>query len=307
MRISRRLLSAAASASTANPSEIAFFSRLSQQWWDESGEFAFLHRMNPVRVGYIRDKILATIEDEAPTPSQGRDTVRALGARPLAGLDILDIGCGGGLLCESLARLGGRTLGIDASASNIAIATLHASQDPRLSGSPTSSNVSSQSLEYKHTTSEELLASKGKPAQFDVVCSMEVLEHVDHPDKFLRSCADLVKPGGHLFLSTISRTPLSQFLTITMAENILGLVSRGTHDYAKYVKPSELVEFFRNELRWIRTPSTGSQGALPFDQAELRGMAYLPWAGKWILAPRGAPMELDCNYLFWARKPKLPQ
>lgn len=94
---------------------------------------------------------------------------------------------------QSLARLGGRTLGIDASSSNIAIASLHASQDPRLSGSPTSSNVSSQSLEYKHTTSEELLAFEGKRAQFDVVCSMEVLEHVDHPDKFLRSCADLVK------------------------------------------------------------------------------------------------------------------
>ncbi|KAG8908639.1 Hexaprenyldihydroxybenzoate methyltransferase, mitochondrial [Tulasnella sp. 403] len=302
MRISRRLLTTA--FSSANPSEIAFFSKLSQQWWNESGEFAQLHAMNPVRVKYIRDKLVHSLRDDANTVEEGEAAIRAKGTKVLSGLDVLDVGCGGGLLCESLARLGARTLGIDASASNVAIASLHASQDPRLSSSSPSTATDSPILRYLHTTSEELLASKeaSSPPQFDVVCSMEVLEHVDHPAQFLRTCAELVKPGGHIFLSTISRTPLARFLTITMAEDVLRMVSRGTHSYDKFIKPSELVAFFRKDLSWISSVGEGVSN-LPYSQAELRGMMYLPWAGEWILTPRGAPLELDCNYLFWARKP----
>jgi len=192
-------------------------------------------------------------------------------------------------------------VGIDASSSNIAIASLHASQDPRLSGpSPTLGYIP---LEYRHTTSEELLASGSELVEYDVVCSLEVLEHVNNPSQFLKSCATLVKPGGHLFLSTISRTPLSRFLTIAMAEDVLRLVSQGTHAYDKFVKPSELVAFFRDELNWLPHPVPEGSSTLPLSQAELRGIMYLPWAGRWILTPRGAPLELDCNYLFWIRKP----
>ncbi|KAG8936002.1 Hexaprenyldihydroxybenzoate methyltransferase, mitochondrial [Tulasnella sp. 418] len=301
MRISRRLLSA---ASSVNPSEIAFFSQLSQHWWDEHGEFALLHRMNPVRVGYIRDKIIESARDDAETVEQGDRLVSQRGSKILDGMSVLDVGCGGGLLSEALARLGGRTTGIDASESNIKIASLHASQDPEFASQ---SSSSPQKLQYIHTSSEELLA-KSNGAQYDVVCSMEVLEHVDSPSEFLRTLGDLVKPGGHLFLSTISRTPLAQLLTITMAEDILRLVSPKTHTYSKFVKPSELATFFREELKWIQgnPPSLGQGGPgyIPRQQGEFRGMAYIPWTGRWTIPPRGVPFELDCNYLFWARKPR---
>ncbi|TFK39779.1 S-adenosyl-L-methionine-dependent methyltransferase [Crucibulum laeve] len=303
---------------TINPAEIAHFSRLSSQWWDEQGEFGFLHKMNPVRVQFIRQKLLETLYDDQP--ANDMHDIEPMGV--LKGLDVLDVGCGGGLLSESLARLGAHTTGIDASESNITIASLHASADPKLA-------PPSRALTYLHAPAETLLAS---PKRYDVVCSMEVLEHVDNPTSFLSTCAELVKPGGHLFLSTISRTPLAYALTILMAEDILRKVSSGTHTYSKFIKPSELVQFFR-EYRsplpsssshslphspshpssippspqqtysrpWISTPSSSPPART---QAETRGLIYNPLQARWHLAPRNAWGSTECNYLFWVRKPK---
>ncbi|CDO76421.1 hypothetical protein BN946_scf184338.g1 [Trametes cinnabarina] len=290
---------------------------LSEQWWDERGEFGLLHKMNPVRMQFIRNKVLEIQRDE--------DESKANDLHPLNGLDVVDVGCGGGLLCESLARLGGRTLGIDASSSNIAIASLHAAADPSLTPSTLGSTKGGcGALQYEHTSVEELLMRRG-PGSFDVVCSMEVIEHVDNPRTFLTNCASLVKPGGHLFLSTIARTPLSYFLTIFAAEHLLRLVSPGTHTYAKYINPEEMTEFFvSTPLPPDNMPSSDSlpkhptspsrpwisrlYGGAPLrTEAEIRGMVYLPWKGEWMLVPRGAPgasmWAKACNYLFWVRRP----
>ncbi|OCH87387.1 ubiquinone biosynthesis O-methyltransferase [Obba rivulosa] len=312
-----------ASPSSVNPDEIAHFSRLSSLWWDERGEFGLLHKMNPVRMQFIRDKVLEMRrEDEGELSAEQEQRV-------LEGIDVVDVGCGGGLLCESLTRLGGNTLGIDASSSNIAIASLHASFDPSLSFADSASRTSPPPetgprrgrLRYEHTSVEDLLAREG-PKRFDVVCSMEVLEHVDNPRAFLRNCAELVKPGGHLFLSTISRTPLAYLLTIFAAEHLLRLVTPGTHTYAKYIKPAELLDFFahyrspapaalaspaapaaRESRPWI---SRLYNGVPARTEAETRGIVYVPWNGEWVLVPRAAPGKEyteAVNYLFWVRRP----
>ncbi|EPT01057.1 hypothetical protein FOMPIDRAFT_1121129 [Fomitopsis schrenkii] len=296
------LLAAAPAApqSSVNPDEIALFSRLSSQWWDERGEFQMLHKMNPVRVQFIREKLLETKRED------GEDIADGTGA--LEGLNVLDVGCGGGLLCESLARLGANTLGIDASASNVSIASLHASSDPSLNFAASSSSpTSKRALTYEHTSAEDVLTARG-PKQFDVVTSMEVLEHVDNPRAFLRTCAELVKPGGHLFLSTISRTPLAYLLTIFAAEQALRLVTPGTHTYSKFVRPDELIRFFAEPMGhdgrpWISRLYGGSPART---EAETRGIAYVPWNGEWTLVPRGPVGKHwgeECNYLFWVRKP----
>ncbi|KAG5636910.1 hypothetical protein H0H81_006445 [Sphagnurus paluster] len=297
VRAMHRQVHSAVSRGTVNAAEIAHFSRLSSQWWDEQGEFAFLHKMNPVRVQFIREKLLEVAREE----HEGED---ALSSKGLHGLDVLDVGCGGGLLSESLARLGANTLGIDASESNVKIAKLHASADPKL-----------ERLSYVNTAAESLLES---PKRYDVVCSMEVLEHVDNPASFLSTCAELVKPGGHLFLSTISRSPLAYFLTIFLAEDLLRKVSRGTHTYSKFIKPTELVAFFQKHHSsasadpqylehatlsrpWI-SPQASSVSP-PRKEAEVRGLIYHPLQSKWLLAPRDAWGATDCNYIFWTRKP----
>ncbi|GJJ15135.1 hypothetical protein Clacol_009410 [Clathrus columnatus] len=267
---------------TINKDEINHFSKLSSHWWDEKGEFGLLHRMNPVRVQYILEKLQEVEEAENTVSSSSK----YLNGRALSGLDVVDVGCGGGLLSEALARLGANTLAIDASESNITIASLHASKDPLLTGP-------NAKLEYRHTSSEELIKESRR---FDVVCSMEVLEHVDNPALFLHSCCDLLKPGGHLFMSTVARTPLSYFLTIFMAEQVLRKVTPGTHHYDKFVNSEELVNFFHEEMGWF----TGVPGRL---QAESRGIIYLPWKDEWILAGRNDPFTTECNYMFWARKP----
>ncbi|KAJ7650260.1 S-adenosyl-L-methionine-dependent methyltransferase [Roridomyces roridus] len=283
-RSSTRALVARYSTSTSsvNPAEIAHFSRLSSEWWDESpsGEFSFLHQMNPVRVRFIREKLLEVARDAQENPP----------LNVLRGMEVLDVGCGGGLLSESLARLGAKTLGIDASEANISIARLHAAQDPGFASS----------LSYQHTPAEALLAESDK--RYDVVCSMEVLEHVDNPTGFLDTCAKLVKPGGHLFLATISRTALAYFLTIFMAEDVLRKVARGTHTHSKFIRPEELTEFFRTypntESPWVRGQPTRTQ-------VEVRGMVYNPLSSSWILAPRDAWGADGCNYVFWVRKPNI--
>ncbi len=202
--------------STVNADEIAQFNRLGHEWWDESGPMAPLHRINPVRVGYIKDRILA-------------HTGRADAAQPLKGLTIADIGCGGGLLAEALCQLGATVTGIDAGADNIAIARAHARQ-------------SKLDIDYRHTTAEDVAASG---ARFDIVTALEIIEHVENPDLFVSSCARLVKPDGLLFVSTLNRTPKAFLLGIVAAEYILRWLKPGTHTWRKFVRPSEL-------SRWLR-------------------------------------------------------
>ncbi|KAH9940917.1 ubiquinone biosynthesis O-methyltransferase [Epithele typhae] len=289
--------------SSVNSDEIAHFSKLSQTWWDERGEFGLLHRMNPVRMEFVRQKVLEIQRED------GEEDVNE--ARPLTGLDVLDVGCGGGLLSEALARLGGRTLGIDATPSNIAMASMHAGADPSFSAGASSKGKGT--LAYEHTSVEDLLARRG-PQSFDVVCSMEVIEHVDNPRTFLSNCATLVKPGGHLFLSTIARTPLSYALTILAAEHLLQLVTPGTHTYSKYINPDELAGFFLEAPVTSDAPETERPwisrlyGGRPLrTEAEICGMVYVPWKGEWTLVPRGAPgasvWAEGCNYMFWIRRP----
>ncbi|ETW78800.1 hypothetical protein HETIRDRAFT_246380, partial [Heterobasidion irregulare TC 32-1] len=300
--------------STVNEAEIAHFSRLSSLWWDERGEFGLLHKMNPARMQFIREKILESARDEGEAGEVWAEKAERDG-KVLRGMDVLDVGCGGGILSEALTRLGAHTTAIDASESNIAIASLHAAADPSLSPR-SASTTACGSLTYRHALAETLVQ---EPKRFDVVCSMEVLEHVDNPASFLMSCAELVKPGGHLFLSTIARTPLSYLLTILAAEHLLRLVEPGTHTHSKFVNPAELVDFFRSPLSsslqhdggeqhgqkirpWISR--TYEHGRPARTEAEVRGIVYLPWKGEWSLAPRvvGA-WATECNYLFWVRKP----
>ncbi|SPO23630.1 related to COQ3 - enzyme of ubiquinone (coenzyme Q) biosynthesis [Ustilago trichophora] len=311
------------SPSSVHASEIEHFSRLSSKWWDEHGEFGLLHAMNPARIQFLREKLdevwgyeLAKRQVEARnsgtslSPSstsasstwstEARTPLENLGkTRFLSGLDVADIGCGGGLLSESLARLGARTTGVDASSSNIGIATTHASRDPILSRTHP---LGGPALTYLHTTAEDLVAQN---RTFDIVCAMEVLEHVNGPADFLRSLDKLVKPGGHLFMSTIARTPLSWFLTIFMAEDVLRLVTPGTHTHHQYINPQELVDFFEKDLNWYGQAKTDLPQRLHF---ETRGTAYLPWKGTWSLATSGTslPGTQECNYFFWARKPLRP-
>ncbi|TEB36593.1 ubiquinone biosynthesis O-methyltransferase, partial [Coprinellus micaceus] len=311
----RRAIRTSATSATVNDAEISHFSRLSSEWWDEGGEFSFLHRMNPVRVKFIQDKLVEVARDEA---ADGGESIQE--GSVLRGLNVLDVGCGGGLLSESLARLGAKTVGIDASGSNIAIASLHASADPsfRLTSSslPSASQPSTtaqNSLTYLHTTTDALLSPEplpdsplppSIPRQFDVVTALEVLEHVSNPSHFLDTCASLVKPGGHLFISTMARTPLAYGLTILFAEHISGKVTKGTHTWSKYVNPEELVDFFKTYpttetspgRRWIE-PSANSY--IPRHQAEVKGLIYNPLKGAWHLGPRNSIAAAQCNYIFW--------
>ena len=198
--------------STINDEEVAKFSALAEEWWNPDGKFRPLHRFNPVRLAYIRERAIAHF---------GLDGTRR---RPLEGLRLLDIGCGGGLLSEPMARLGATVTGIDPAERNIRIAEVHAIE-------------TQMSVDYRATTAE-LLAAAGE--QFDIVLAMEVVEHVDNVPLFMKSCSDLVKPGGLTFAATINRTPRAWALAIVGAEYVLNWLPKGTHDYRKFLTPDEL-------------------------------------------------------------------
>ena len=198
-----------AETGTVNREEVARFSRLAGQWWDPRGPMAPLHKFNPVRLAYIRDRAAAHF---------GRDPTRL---DSLAGLRVLDIGCGGGILCEPLARLGANVVGADPSENNIAIARRHAAQ-------------SGLTIDYRDTTAETL-AQAGET--FDVVLAMEVVEHVTDVGLFIGLAATMVKPGGLLFVATLNRTAKSFALAIVGAEYILRWLPRGTHQWDKFVTP----------------------------------------------------------------------
>ncbi|CEH19208.1 Methyltransferases [Ceraceosorus bombacis] len=283
--------------------------------------------MNPIRIRFIKEKLaeVRAWDDSVRGAASKQDHDAPLRDGEwdwLQGLECLDVGCGAGLLTESLARASGRVHGIDASSSNIHMAISHASQDPALHLHP--SNGASKpwadghqaSLSYQHITAEDLLAERSAAlsqdeAQYDVVTAMEVIEHVNQPAQFLQTLTQLVKPGGHLFLSTIARTPLSYLLTILVAERALDLVSRGTHNHSQYIDPSELVGFFSDtKVGWIRPKEEQRGNIVPTQKLlyESRGVAYLPWKGIWQLAPRwtkGLPLNPSeqANYFFWIRRP----
>jgi 2-polyprenyl-6-hydroxyphenyl methylase / 3-demethylubiquinone-9 3-methyltransferase len=198
-------------ASGADAEELERFARLAAQWWDEAGPLAPLHKLNPTRLGYVRDRICLHL---------GRDP---LAEQPLAGLAAVDVGCGGGLLCEPLARLGAAVTGIDLAPASIEVATDHA-------------RVARLTIDYRVAAAEDLVAGRER---FDLVCAMEVVEHVADPAGFLAACAALVRPGGGLVLATLNRTFRAFALGIIAAEYVLGWLPRGTHSWSRFVRPSE--------------------------------------------------------------------
>ncbi len=246
-------------AGTVDPAEVERFSRIADEWWDPNGKFAPLHRLNPVRIGYVRDRVAA---------HWGRD---ALNGEPLQGLSLLDIGCGGGLLSEPMCRLGATVTGVDASDRNIATASLHAGRQDLV-------------IDYRQGTAEALAESG---AQFDVVLALEIVEHVADVDLFLRSCGRMVKPGGLLFLSTLNRTAKAWALAIAGAEYVLGWLPRGTHDWKKFLKPSEVARGLR---------------AGGIEPQEIVGVVYAPLSRKWSLNKN----DLDVNYMLYGTAPGSP-
>ncbi len=242
-------------SASVDPAELARFERLGAQWWDPRGPMRPLHKMNPVRLDWIRERI----ERQFP----GRDET----AGPLSGLRVLDIGCGAGLLSEALAELGASVTGIDPSAGNIGIAQRHA-------------EGSALAIDYR-AESAESLAAAGE--QFDVVCAMEVVEHVVDVDAFVATAASLVAPGGLFFASTLNRTLKSFGLAIVGAEYVLRWVPKGTHQWEKFVKPTELDDAIR------------SGGLRP---AERVGMSYLPLVDTWRIT-----RNCDVNYMVSAVRP----
>jgi 2-polyprenyl-6-hydroxyphenyl methylase/3-demethylubiquinone-9 3-methyltransferase len=241
--------------STINADEIAKFSAMADAWWDPEGDFKPLHKFNPVRLAYIRDWALRHFERS--------ETER----RPLAGLSVLDIGCGGGLLTEPLTRLGASVTGIDAGGRDIAVAKLHAER-------------SGLDITYREATSEAL-AREG--ARFDIVLNMEVVEHVDNVPLYMKSCADLVAPSGLLFSATINRTLRALALAKFGAEYVLRWLPRGTHDWTKFLTPDELKALItRNGLRII----------------EDTGVVFHPLADEWRRSP-----DTGVNYMVLAERP----
>jgi 2-polyprenyl-6-hydroxyphenyl methylase / 3-demethylubiquinone-9 3-methyltransferase len=235
--------------------EVARFSRLSGQWWDAHGPMAALHKFNPVRLAYIRDRSAAHFHRDASRLDS------------LAGLTILDIGCGGGILAEPLARLGAKMVGIDPSDSNIGVARRHAAQ-------------SQLTIDYRNS-SAEALAADGET--FDIVLAMEVVEHVTDLDAFIDAAATLVKPGGLLFVATLNRTIKSFALAIVGAEYILRWLPRGTHQWDKFVTPNELE---------IAIEQTG------LHIGNETGVIYDLFADRWRLSN-----DMDVNYMVIAEKP----
>ena len=237
----------AAGASTIDPAEIAKFSKLSETWWDPNGKMKPLHAINPLRLAYIRDAACRKFD---------RDP-RKLDC--LKDLRILDIGCGAGLLCEPLTRLGAQVTGVDPSATNIEVAKLHAA-------------ASRLQIDYRCTTIEDMPDDK-----FDIVLAMEVIEHVVSVGAFLDRCAALMKPDGLMLVSTLNRTWKSFALAIVGAEYVLRWLPRGTHEWDKFVTPAEVTHHLsRNKLSIS-------------DQA---GVVYNPLADKW-----GLSSDMDVNYM----------
>jgi 2-polyprenyl-6-hydroxyphenyl methylase/3-demethylubiquinone-9 3-methyltransferase len=241
-------------ANAADGEERERFARLAGEWWDESGRLAPLHKLNPVRIAYLRDRICAHL---------GRDP---LAPQPLAGLSVVDIGCGGGLLCEPLTRLGAAVSGIDPTPESIEVAARHAA-------------AAGLRIDYRVAAAEDLVAESRR---FDLVCAMEVVEHVADPAAFLAACAALVAPGGALVLATLNRTFRAFALGIVAAEYLLGWLPRGTHSWPRFVRPSEAARPLRRAGLRIE---------------DLTGVVYDPLRDRFRLSPDPA-----VNYMLFATR-----
>ena len=232
------------STSNVDPAELAKFSELAHRWWDPESEFAPLHQINPLRLEWIH-------------------TLAAL-----SGKQVLDVGCGGGILADAMARKGAQVLGIDLASKSLKVAQLHALE------------AGTQGVQYREVSAEALAAER--PESFDVVTCMEMLEHVPDPASVVQACARLVKPGGWVFFSTLNRNPKSFLFAIVGAEYVLKLLPRGTHEYARMIKPSELGQ-------WARDAGLDLHG--------FKGMAYNPFTRRYWLN-----QDTSVNYLLACRK-----
>lgn len=238
---------------TASSDEVARFTAMAEAWWDPYGKFKPLHKFNPVRLTFMRRQLAAHF---------GRDPEAA---RPFEGLTLLDVGCGGGLLSEPLARMGFTVTGVDAGDKNVAVAKIHAAQ-------------SGVDVTYVHGGPEDL-----PDASFDVVIAMEVIEHVPDPAYFIATAARCLKPGGAFMGATLNRTTKSYALAVMGAEYILRWLPRGTHDWRKFVKPSEFATFLRSAGVELR---------------DVKGMAYAAFKDEWHETD-----DIDVNYMLYAAKP----
>lgn len=245
---------AEAQRTTIDADEVERFSRLSAEWWNPNGKFRPLHKFNPIRLAWIRDQVSVKFGRDPRAP------------RPFEGLRILDIGCGGGLLCEPMARLGAEVVGADASATNIEVAKLHGVE-------------SGLTIDYRATTAEAL-ADEGET--FDVILNMEVVEHVADIDLFISKCGEMVKPGGVMFVATINRTLKALGLAIIGAEYVLRWLPRGTHQFGKLVRPDELER------------ALATAGMSITDRS---GVVYNPLADRWQKS-----RDMDVNYMVLAEK-----
>jgi 2-polyprenyl-6-hydroxyphenyl methylase/3-demethylubiquinone-9 3-methyltransferase len=228
----------------ADPAELAKFSDLAHRWWDPESEFRPLHQINPLRLDWIQSVC------------------------PMAGKRVLDVGCGGGILSDAMARKGAQVLGIDLATKALKVAQLHALE------------AQTANVEYREVSAEALAAEQ--PGSFDAVTCMEMLEHVPDPASVVRACATLVKPGGWVFFSTINRNPKSFVLAIVGAEYVLNLLPRGTHEYMKFIRPSELAGYCR---------------AVDLQLQQTRGMGYNPLTRRYWLSS-----DTSVNYLFATQK-----
>ena len=244
-------------ARTVDPQEVARFDRMAKEWWDPHGPMRALHKLNPVRLQYIRDTACRRL---------GRDERQP---HPLAGLTILDVGCGGGILSEPLARLGAAVTGLDPAPNNVAAARLHAER-------------TGLTIDYRD---EPIEAVAERAEQFDVVLAMEVVEHVADVPAFIKACCAAVAPGGLLMVATINRTMRAFALAIVGAEYILGWLPRGTHEWDRFVTPDELRQAI-------------AAGGLTVTAT--RGVVYNPLGGQWLLA-----RDTSVNYMLAAEKPAL--
>lgn len=243
-----------AARTTVDKDQVEMFSKMAAEWWSPTGKFRPLHKFNPVRLAYIRERICQNF---------GRDPKAH---RPLEGLRILDIGCGGGLLSEPVARMGATVIGADPSEKNIGIASTHAKE-------------TGTEIDYRAVTAEDL-AQAGET--FDVILNMEVVEHVADVNLFLTTCASMVRPGGLMFMATINRTLKARALAIFAAEEILRWLPRGTHQYEKLVRPEE-----------IERPLASSGLHI----IHRTGVFFNPLQDRWNLSP-----DMDVNYMLLARR-----
>jgi 2-polyprenyl-6-hydroxyphenyl methylase/3-demethylubiquinone-9 3-methyltransferase len=242
-------------SSSIDEAEVARFSALAAEWWDPKGKFRPLHKFNPVRLAFIRDQL---------TGHYGRDPKSP---RPLEGLRLLDIGCGGGLLCEPLSRMGASVVGADASRENIETAALHAKSQGLV-------------IDYRATTAEALAEAGEK---FDAILNMEVIEHVADPAAFVVSCGEMLKPNALMVLATLNRTLKALGLAVIGAEYILGWLPRGTHDWSKFLTPEQLQDMVES-------------AGLIFE--ETTGVVYNPLTDRWSLSS-----DRGVNYMAIARNP----